>query len=118
MNKKDNELNFLIAFGILTIIGIGNFFLILNEYNRHHNKKGLTKDTEDKIIFINRIIYILLAYYFFTYSKNNYQNIKDKNISKEIKESEYRQLIVTFLILVSAFINITVYNYEIGDIYE
>lgn len=118
MNKDDNEYTFLIAFGILTLLGISNFLLILNQYNRHNLKKSISKDTEDKIIYINRILYILLALYFYNNSKNNYQNIKNKNIDEEIKSSEFRQVIVTFLALLAALINITVYNYEISDIYE
>lgn len=116
MHNKDEEFSFLIAFGILTILNLVNFFLVFDQYNRHHNKKSLTKKQEDTILFINRILYITLALYFFYYNKKQYE--KNKNSPDYIVENSYKEVIVSFLLLTAALINLTVHNYEIEDIYH
>lgn len=116
MHNKDEEFSFLIAFGILTILNLVNFFLVFDQYNRHHNKKSLTKKQEDIILFINRILYITLALYFFYYNKKQYE--QNKNSPDYIVENSYKEVIVSFLLLTAALINLTDHNYEIEDIYH
>lgn len=117
MRNKDDEFYFLIALGIFTILNIINFLLVLDEYNRHHQKKSLKKETEDKILYTNRKFYALLALFFFLYNKNALKTDKENNYPNYIIENATKELIVSFLLLSATLINLTVYNYDIEDIY-